>query len=131
MGRENNEERDFSEIVDRLLAGEEVEVGEDMSDDYRAAVHFAQKLRELRCDPSPQFKEQLKGQLEKVVAERFELIIKRKQIKYEELLRRLASLEKEVKERKNEVDILKSQKADKVKERLGELLENMEKVDWD
>ena len=41
MAREINEEKEFSENVDRLLAGQEVEAGEDMSEDYRTAIHFA------------------------------------------------------------------------------------------
>jgi hypothetical protein len=88
-------------------------------------------LADIKAATDEGEKEQLTKQLGKVVADRFELIIKRKQIKYEELLQRLKSLEKQVQERKTEVDRLKSQKADKVSERLEELIKGTEKVDWD
>jgi hypothetical protein len=88
-------------------------------------------LEEIKMVTDEGEKKQLKNQLEKVVADRFELIIKRKQMQYEELLQKIERLKEQVRERKNEVDSLKSQKADKVKERLEELLSGTEKVDWD
>lgn len=63
MSKEINEEREFSENVDRLLAGEEVTAGEDMSEDYRIAIEFSKKLIECREDPSASFKAQLKERL--------------------------------------------------------------------
>ena len=63
MSKETNEEKEFSEKVDRLLAGEEIETGKDISEDYRSAINFAQKLTESRADPSPHFKDQLKQRL--------------------------------------------------------------------
>ena len=63
MSRGTDEEKKFLEDVRRLLAGEEVKAGEDMSEDYRTAINFAQRLAELRAEPSPQFKDQLKQRL--------------------------------------------------------------------
>jgi len=63
MGKETNEEKQFVESIDRLLAGEKIEGTEDISEDYRTAINFAQKLTELRADPSPHFKDRLKQQL--------------------------------------------------------------------
>lgn len=63
MGKETGDEKQFSEKIDRLLAGEEVETGEDMNEDYRTAINFARKLVESRIDPSPEFKDQLKQRL--------------------------------------------------------------------
>ena len=53
MSKKINEEKDFLEKVDRLLAGEEIEAGKDISEDYRSAINFAQKIIESRADPSP------------------------------------------------------------------------------
>ena len=63
MRKRRDEERKFSENLDRLLAGKEVEPGEDMSEDYQTAVNFAQKLTEFRAEPSSEFKAQLKQRL--------------------------------------------------------------------
>jgi hypothetical protein len=69
MGKETKEEREFSENIERLLAGEEVKAGEDMGEEYRTAINFAQKLIELRDEPSPHFKDRLKRQLLSKLAE--------------------------------------------------------------
>ena len=63
MARERDEEREFIENIERLLAGEEVTVGKDMSEDYRTAFDFARKLTDSRADPSPVFQQQLKDRL--------------------------------------------------------------------
>ncbi len=63
MGKESNEEKQFSEDVDRLLAGQEVEGGKDAGEDYRAAINFAKRLTEFHADPSPHFKARLKERL--------------------------------------------------------------------
>ncbi len=63
MGKETDREREFSENIDRLLAGEEVTAGKDMDEDYQTAIDFSKKLIESRVDPSPHFKAQLKQRL--------------------------------------------------------------------
>ena len=63
MGKKFNEEKKFSEDVERLLAGEEVKGGKDADEDYRTAINFAQRLTELPAEPSSQFKDQLKQRL--------------------------------------------------------------------
>ena len=63
MGKQRDEERKFLESVDRLLAGEEIESGEDMSKDYQTAINFVQKLTEFRAEPSSEFKTNLKQRL--------------------------------------------------------------------
>ncbi len=63
MGNEINEERQFSENIERLLGGEDVKAGQDVSEDYRTAVDFSKKLIECRQDPSPSFKARLKERL--------------------------------------------------------------------
>ena len=63
MGKRTNEERDFAENIDRLLAGEELADTEDLSEEHRTAFSFARKLTGSRIDPSPLFKAQLKERL--------------------------------------------------------------------
>ena len=63
MARETNEDKEFSENIDRLLAGQEFEAGEDVTEDYRTVIQFAQKLSGLRDEPSTAFKDQLRRRL--------------------------------------------------------------------
>ncbi|RKY07370.1 MAG: hypothetical protein DRP65_10590 [Planctomycetota bacterium] len=69
--------------------------------------------------------------LEEAVNTRFDLIVRKKQLRYEYLLRRLERLQKEVKQREAEVEKLKNKKARLIKERLEELTSNAEKINWD
>ena len=56
-----NEMKRFAQDIDRIVAGEEVQVGDGVSDDYRTTLEFAQKLTGLRDAPSPSFQAQLKA----------------------------------------------------------------------
>jgi hypothetical protein len=63
MDKEKNEEQEFLRNIDRFLNGEEITFDEDASEDARLTMEFAQKLTELRDDPSPEFQERLKLRL--------------------------------------------------------------------
>lgn len=63
MDREIRESRSFSEDVDRLLAGEENVPGEDKGEEYRSVFSLARRVTELRRQPSPRFKADLKREL--------------------------------------------------------------------
>jgi hypothetical protein len=63
VGKRTEEERRFSENIDRLLAGEKARIGEDMDEEQRTAIDLARKLIEFRDTPSPHFKDHLKRQL--------------------------------------------------------------------
>ncbi len=70
MGREYEEERLFSENVDRLLAGEEMKTGTEMENDLLTALDFARKITDLRTAPSPRFQAYLKARLLQKMTER-------------------------------------------------------------
>jgi len=61
MNEKHNAE-EFSEIVDRMLAGEKVEL-DTLSEEQKSAVSFAHKLMEYRTHVSPSFQAQLKAKL--------------------------------------------------------------------
>ena len=64
MGREDKRiEREFSEYIDKILAGEEIQVGEEMSEEFRNALDFAREMIMLRGAPSPSFQAELKKKL--------------------------------------------------------------------
>jgi hypothetical protein len=63
MGREYEEEKLFTEKIDRLLAGEKIRTDEIADGDLRSALDFAQKMIDLRAAPSVQFESRLKAGL--------------------------------------------------------------------
>jgi hypothetical protein len=107
------------------------ELAEVLKKDLQLKEECLEVLADTKSATDKSEKERLKKQLEEIVADRFELLIKLKQIRYEELLQKLERIKEELRERKNEVDNLRSQKADNVKGRLEELLSGKEKIDWD
>lgn len=69
MSRENKEEKLFNEMVDRILAGESVEINTE-DKDLHTALQFARKIEELRASPSQPFKSNLKAKLLQQLRER-------------------------------------------------------------
>ncbi len=76
-------------------------------------------------------KKELVKELEKVVSSRFDLIVKRKQIRYEQLRKELEKLKEQVKKSEAEVGKWKEAKGEKVRERVEELISRTEKFKWD
>ncbi|MBN1392486.1 MAG: hypothetical protein JW947_06765 [Sedimentisphaerales bacterium] len=77
-------------------------------------------------------KEELANELKGAISNRFDVIVERKQIEYEQLLERLERLKKDVKERKAKMEKWKDAKfkEDSVKARLEELLGKSDKFTW-
>jgi len=91
--------------------------------------HILAQLREAKKD---QDKERLQGELEEVVGQRFDLIVRRKQIAYEQLLKRIEDLKKQLGESRGDIARWRDKKfkEENVKERLKELTGNG-KFKWD
>jgi hypothetical protein len=90
-------------------------------------------LKQIRATMDEKQKKTLTTELEQIVGQQFDLIVKRKQMAYEDLTKKLADLQKEVNQRKAEVEKWKGKdfKSQKVKERVTELLNEKEKFEWD
>jgi hypothetical protein len=93
----------------------------------------AELLKQIKSTTDEKQKKVLSAQLEQIVGQQFDLIVKRKQMAYEDLTKKLADLQKEVDQKKNEVERWKSKdfKNQRVKERINELLTEPEKFEWD
>jgi hypothetical protein len=78
-------------------------------------------------------REELVAELKEVVSNRFDLIVERKQIEYEQLLKRLEKLKEKVEQSEAEVEKWKDAefKDENIKARVGELLGQTGKFDWD
>ncbi len=73
----------------------------------------------------------LLAELEDTVSKRFDLIIKKKQFRYDALKKKLAKLKKEVEKREAELDELVKSKRAAVTERVNELAGKSEKINWE
>jgi len=90
-------------------------------------------LSKIKTSTDDAEKAELTGQLEEVVSNRFDLILRRKQIEYEGMLKKLEQLKEQVEKSKTEVDKWKDAKfkEERVKTRIEELISRTEKFRWD
>jgi hypothetical protein len=63
MDKKTNNEKEFGNDVDRLLAGKQFKAGGISGEDYEKTVKFAGMMLESRVEPSPAFKENLRRRL--------------------------------------------------------------------
>jgi signal transduction histidine kinase len=101
-------------------------------EDLRLQKRRDQLLGKINAAKGQKEKKKLTEELEDVVGHRYDLIVRRKQIVYEWLLKRLEELQNKIKE--SRADILKAQdskvKADNIKNRTQELLEEKKGFNW-
>ncbi len=76
-------------------------------------------------------REQLIEELREVISIRFDLIVRQKELQYENLRERLERLEHQLEKREAEVRKLEEKKDDAVESRLSELVDETEQIDWD
>lgn len=112
-------------------ARENPELAEVLKHDLELRERRDEIIREIRATTDKDKKEQLIGQLKELVSNRFDLIVKRKQIEYEHLRKKLEELRKEVEQRKAEVAKWKEAKDEQVKKRVDELIGEAEEFTWD
>lgn len=106
------------------------ELAEVMKEDVELKDVRSELIEKIRT-AKDQEKDALKKELKDVVARRFDLIVRRKQIQHEKLLEKLERLKKDVENSEAEAGKWKASKEEKVAERLKELLEKTEKFYWD
>ena len=90
------------------------------------------KIKAARSDRQKE-KEKLTAQLEEVVSLRYDLIVRRKQIAYERLLKWLEELRNRIKESRAEIGKWQDAKtkAENVKQRTKELIEGKKGFNWE
>jgi len=101
-------------------------------EDLRLQKRRDQLLGKINASKSQREKKKLTAELEEVVGHRYDLIVRRKQIAYERLLKWLEELQNRIKE--SRADILKAQdtkvKAQNIENRTQELLEEKKPFNW-
>lgn len=70
MKQDKSTEKLFLEYLDRLLAGEPITPGDDVSAEVRSALEQARKMLALREEPSPAFRADLRNRLLRQIAEK-------------------------------------------------------------
>ena len=108
---------------------ENPELAEALKEDLELKKERDKLLSKIRT-ASDDEKEELVEELEKVIGSRFDLVIKRKQIRCEQLRKKLEELKEQVKRSQAEAEKWKGVKGEKVKERLEELISRAEKFNW-
>jgi hypothetical protein len=88
-------------------------------------------VSDIRAASDKKQKAALTEELQQVESKRFDNIVAQKQLRFQELNKRLDELTKELKNKEAELDKLKTQKDEEVKKHITDLLNQTEKMDWD
>jgi hypothetical protein len=117
------EGKKFPELEEVLLADMELEERQDVL------------VSQIEAAKNEDEKQNLTAKLEEVVSAKYDLIIRRKQIAYEQLLKRLEELQREINKSREEISKWKGEevKERNVEERLKDLLERgrPKRFSWD
>ncbi len=90
-----------------------------------------QILEKIRGTTDEKEKQQLTKQLKQVVSERFDLIVQKKQFKYEDLKKKLEELQQRVNRSQAELENFKTKKDEQIKKYLESLINQAGQFDWD
>jgi len=108
------------------------ELAEVLKEDLQLKERRDELIVKIRAAKTEEDKKALVAQLEKVLGDRYDLILRRKQIEYERLLRWLEGLQNRIKKSRAEIAQAKKKeaKAENVKKRTSQLLEGKEDFNW-
>ena len=105
------------------------ELAEVLKADLELLRHRDELLKSLEKAPESKRKK-LRVQLAEVVADRFDLIIHKKQLRYDELSSRIEEMQKKVRAQRAELNTLKQGKDKAIDARIAELTGQSEKITW-
>ena len=109
------------------------ELADVLLEDLELQKRREELLKKIKAANSNKEKKKLAAELEEVIADRFDLIVRRKQIAYERLLKWLEELRERVKESRAEIREWRDDKfkGENVRKRIEDLLEETPKLRWD
>jgi len=109
------------------------ELAKVLKEDLELKKERDKLLRKITAASDDGEKKESVEQLQEVIGSRFDLIVRRKQIEYEQLLKKLEKLRERVKESEAEVEKWKDAefKNENVKVRLEKLISRKEEFGWD
>ena len=88
-------------------------------------------LEKYKATTDEKQKKELMAQLKDVTGERFDLILQKKQLKYEDLKKKLEELQQSVKTSQAELENYKKNKDELIKKHLDDLINKSGQFDWD
>jgi len=108
------------------------ELSDVLLEDLKLQERRNELLKKIKAVGSEKEKKKLAAELEEVIAGRFDLIVRRTQIAYERLLKRLEELRERVRESRGELAIQRSDefKNENIKKRMQDLLEETPQFRW-
>jgi hypothetical protein len=114
-------------------AKENPELAEVLKEDLELKKQRDSLLSRIKDTTDDKKKQQLIKELEEVVSARFDLVVKRTQIRYEQLSQKLERLKEELKQKEAKVEKWKDPefKKQNVKARMEKLLSETEKFSWE
>lgn len=109
------------------------ELGAVLKEDFELKIRRDQLLDRLRRERSDARKQAIGAELQEVVARRYDLIVRRKEIAYEHLLRKLEGLQALLKKSKEEIVKSRDDKLrqENIRKRLEMLTEDQKRFKWD
>lgn len=112
---------------------ENPQLAEVLKEDMELDINQRKLLRKIKAAADDEEKEELKTELQKLLSTKYDLIVRRKEIKLEILLTKLQELEKEVRQSRAKLEKCKDPefKQENVDARLDELLSKIDKFEWD
>lgn len=109
------------------------EMGAVLKEDFELKKRADELCRQIRREKSEARKQTLGTELQDVIAKRYDLIVRRKEIAYEQLLKKLDELHKQVRDSKDEIIVWRKPeiKQENVKQRVQALTDNRVRFKWD
>jgi hypothetical protein len=109
------------------------EMGTALKADFELKKRANELIKQIRNEKSDAKKQALGMELQDVTAKRYDLIVRRKEIAYDELTRKLNDLQKQVQESKDEIARWRDPKIKQanVRQRVQALTENKVRFKWD
>lgn len=109
------------------------ELADVLIEDLKLQKRREELVPKIKAAKTQKEKDKLTAELEEVVGRRYDLIVRRKQIAYERLLKWLEELQNRIKESRNEIIEWQdaNAKAENIKQRTQELLEGKSGFSWD
>jgi len=108
------------------------ELGEVLKQDLSLKNRRDYLLAKLKGEKDESKKNELLAQLKEVTEDRFDLIVRRKQIAYDDLLKKIKELQDRINEQKDEIRKWRDEKfkEENVKQRIKELTEGISQFNW-
>jgi len=129
MRRLSIETRKYREIIDAQQTNPAL--AELLKKDLVLKQKRNELLEQYKAATDEKQKKELMTQLKDVTSERFDLILQKKELKYEELKKKLEELQNSVKNSQAELENYKKNKDELTKKHLDDLIKQSNQFDWD